>query len=73
MKKLVLQLEALTCPTCSKKIETAVSNLKGVASIKVLFNSSKAKIEYDESAITTDKIKNTIIKLGYEVLGARES
>lgn len=73
MKKAVLQLEPLTCPTCSKKIETAVSNLKGVESVKVLFNSSKAKIEFDENEMTTDKIKNTIIKLGYEVLSARES
>lgn len=73
MKKAVLQLEPLTCPTCSKKIETAVSNLKGVESVKVLFNSSKAKIEFDENEMTTDKIKNTIIKLGYEVLAARES
>lgn len=73
MKKVALQLESLTCPTCSKKIETAVSNLKGVVSVKVLFNSSKAKIEFDENVVTTDMIKNTIIKLGYEVLGARES
>ena len=73
MKKAVLQLEPLTCPTCSKKIETAVSNLKGVQSVKVLFNSSKAKIEFDENELTTDKIKNTIIKLGYEGLSARES
>ena len=37
------QLETLTCPTCTKKIETAVKQMDGVKKVEVLFNASKVK------------------------------
>ena len=53
MKKLTMQLEALTCPSCMQKIENATKALQGVQkeSVKVLFNSSKVKLDFDDSAI----------------------
>lgn len=40
MKKLTIQLETLTCPSCMQKIENATKALQGVQkeSVKVLFN-----------------------------------
>lgn len=32
-----------------------------------MFNSSKVKVDFDESKISVDDIKKTIVKLGYEV------
>lgn len=68
MKKAVFQLEPLTCPSCIKKIETTLEKSKGVITVKVLFNSSKVRTEYDESQIQAKEIEETITKLGYEVL-----
>lgn len=68
MKKLNLQLEDLACPACSNKIETALKNTDGVVSVKILFNASKAKIEYDENITNKDLIIQTIDDLGYDVL-----
>ncbi len=73
MKKAVLQLDTLTCPSCVQKIDNAVKVLNGVdkESVNVLFNSSKVKLNFDEEKISTDDIENAITKLGYEVKSSR--
>ena len=73
MSKVVFQLEALTCPSCIKKIETTLNKTAGVDSAKVLFNSSKVKTEFDESQIEAVQLEETIKKLGYEVLSSKVS
>lgn len=59
MKQAILQLETLTCPSCMKKIEGALKNIEGIEekSIKVLFNASKVKLNFDEEKISLEKIK----------------
>ena len=68
MKTAAFQLEELTCPSCIKKIEKALEQLKGVLEIKVLFNLSKVKVSYLENEIHADQIANTISALGYQIL-----
>lgn len=68
MKQIKLQLETLTCPTCIKKIEGALNQTDGVENAKVLFNSSKVKVGFDESKLNTEEISHTIEQLGYQVL-----
>ena len=69
MKKAILQLETLTCPSCLQKINNAVKGLDGVnkESVNVMFNSSKVKLDFDEAKIIPEKIANAINALGYEV------
>lgn len=73
MKKAVVQLGTLTCPSCVQKIDNAVKGLDGVDkdSVNVLFNSSKVKLNFDEEKVSTDDIENAITKLGYEVKSSR--
>lgn len=70
MQKATIQLETLTCPSCMQKIENGVKSLDGVNknNIKVLFNSSKVKVEYDDEKVSIKDIENAIDKLGYEVM-----
>lgn len=70
MQKATIQLETLTCPSCMQKIENGVKSLDGVdkKSIKVLFNSSKVRVEYDDEKVSIKDIENVIDKLGYEVI-----
>ena len=70
MQKATIQLETLTCPSCMQKIENGVKSLDGVdkKSIKVLFNSSKVRVEYDDEKVSIKDIENAIDKLGYEVI-----
>jgi copper chaperone CopZ len=69
MKKATIQLEALTCPSCLQKIDSAVKSLEGVdkESVNVLFNSSKVKLNFDDEKLSIETIENAITVLGYEV------
>lgn len=69
MQKAIIQLETLTCPSCSQKIENAVKSLNGIdkESVKVLFNSSKVKLDFDSKILSIEKIEKAISALGYEV------
>lgn len=68
MKTVKFQLETLTCPSCIQKIEGVLNKEKGVEDAKVLFNSSKVKIQYDGDEVTAERLKNLIEKVGYPVL-----
>jgi len=70
MQKATIQLEALVCPSCVQKIENAVKSLNGVEkeSVKVLFNSSKAKFDFDDEKLSVEDIEKAITALGYEVI-----
>ncbi len=74
MKKAIIQLDTLTCPSCSLKIESAVKKLDGVEkeSVSVSFNTSKVKLNFDEGNLKLEEIKEAIVKLGYDVLNAKE-
>lgn len=65
------KLETLTCPSCMAKIEGALKKTKGVKETEVLFNSSKAKVTFDESIVESEDIKLVIERLGYKVLGEK--
>lgn len=69
MKKATIQLETLTCPSCAKKIDSAVKMLEGVQkeSVSVLFISSKVKLDFDDEKLTMAEIEKAITALGYEV------
>ena len=64
MSQAVIQLGPVTCPSCIKKIEAAVSKIEGVETVKVLFNSSKVKAEFDGNKTSGNAISETIQKLG---------
>ncbi len=70
MQKATIQLETLTCPSCAMKIENATKSLDGVEkeSVKVMFNSSKVKFDFDEGKVSVEDVEKAITTLGYEVL-----
>lgn len=68
MKKNIFKLETLTCPSCVRRIEVALSKTKGVLNVEVMFNSSKAIVSYDENIINSSDISSIIENLGFEVI-----
>lgn len=67
MKK-TIQMEELVCPMCAQKIETALQKAPGVTSASVLYNASKAKVEFDENVTSLEALVDIITKLGYVVI-----
>ncbi|MGU9560396.1 heavy-metal-associated domain-containing protein, partial [Lactiplantibacillus pentosus] len=58
---------------CMQKIEAAVASVKGVdkPSIKVMFNASKLKVNFDEEKVTVKDIEKAIEDLGYPVIKSK--
>lgn len=73
MKRADIELETLTCPSCLQKIENAVKGLSGIdqESIKVRFNASKVRLNFNEDTINIEDIEKAIKNLGYEVKKSR--
>ena len=73
MSKATIQLEALGCPSCMQKIENAVKSVNGVDqdSVKVMFNSSKVKTDFDEATLKIEEIESAIENLGYPVIKSK--
>lgn len=64
------QLEQLTCPSCIKKIEAALTNQEGVTEVKVLFASSKVKVSHNDLASAAG-LGKVITDLGFQILRTR--
>lgn len=71
MKKTILQLETLTCPSCIRKIEGTLSKQNGVNNVSVKFNASKVEVDHDENQISQTDVSDFVSKLGYQVLGVK--
>ncbi|MBG9981223.1 cation transporter [Facklamia sp. DSM 111018] len=70
MTKAIIKLESLACPSCMQKIEGAVKNLAGVetGTVKVLFNSGKVKLDFNEQEVSIAEIEAAITNQGYTVI-----
>lgn len=73
MQKANIQLETLTCPSCLQKIEGAVGGLTGIDkdSLKVMFNASRVKVNFDGDSLSIEDIEKSIQDLGYDVKKSR--
>jgi copper chaperone len=73
MQNATIQLETLSCPSCMQKIENAVKGLNGInkESLKVLFNSSKVKVDFDSETLTIGDIEKAVEDLGYPVIKSK--
>ena len=73
MSRATITLEPLSCPSCLQKIEGAVKKVSGVDadSVKVLFNSSKVKLDFDAEVSPVETIEQAIEKMGYPVVKSK--
>ena len=67
MVKKNYQLRGVTCQVCVNKIERKVGKLEGVEETVVNLSNGKLTIEYDENLLNSEKIKEVVKKLGYEI------
>ena len=73
MKKATIQLETLTCPSCILKVENATKSVPCVDkdSVKVMFNSSKVKFDFDDEKTSVEEVEKAITALGYQVMKSK--
>lgn len=71
MTKKMYQLETVSCPSCIAKIEGMLKKTTGITESEVLFNTSRVKVSFDETMISSEEIKTKINKLGYKVISEK--
>lgn len=73
MSKAVITLEPLACPSCLKKIESAVRELNGIdhSNVKGVFNASKIRVDFDENMLAVEDVEKAIENLGYPVIKSK--
>lgn len=71
MSTKTFQLETVSCPSCIAKIEGMLKRTQGIVESEVLFNTSRVRVNFDETVIVSEDIKKKIGSLGYTVLGEK--
>ena len=69
VKRQMMMLGNLSCPSCAAKLEKAVQKLSGVKSAKVSFGAGTLTVEYDEALLKDEEIKDKVEQFGVGVLG----
>lgn len=69
MKKIILQIEGMTCSACSSGLEKYLKKQRGIESVSVNLVMANVSICYQETQITVQKIEESIKKAGFKSLG----
>jgi Cu+-exporting ATPase len=62
---LTIPVTGMTCASCVRRVERALSKKEGVASASVNFAAEKATVEYDPKTTSPDDLIDTIEGAGY--------
>ncbi len=65
MKQATLQVNGMSCQHCVNSIEKAVKEIGGSARVDLQNNS--VSVEYDDSKLSLDAIKEAIEEQGYDI------
>ena len=72
-RNVTLDIEGMTCASCSAAIERTLKKQAGVQSIAVNLATNKATLSYDPSLIKMATIKSVVEKIGYSATEAQVS
>jgi len=67
MAKKIMNITGMTCAACARAVERSVSKLDGVQSANVNLATEKLTVEFDESRVDVDRIKEAVKKAGYGI------
>ncbi|WP_261822328.1 zinc/cadmium/mercury/lead-transporting ATPase [Pragia fontium] len=65
--RLTWQVFGMDCPSCAKKVETAVSQVSGVEHAKILFATEKLVVDASQSHNIAERIEQAVKKAGYSL------
>ena len=68
MKNEKFFIGGMTCAACSTNVANTVCKLDGVKHVNVSLISNTMTVNYDETAVTEEKIANAVIRIGYSAL-----
>lgn len=66
--QMTFNIEGMTCTGCESRIENALRKLDGVIEVNVDYTNGSAKVTFDGSVVSFDKINDVVAKLGYKII-----
>jgi Cu+-exporting ATPase len=68
VSKITIPIKGMTCSSCVKRVQDALSSLEGVISASVNFASEEASIEYIPAIASIKDFKKVVREAGYEIV-----
>jgi copper chaperone len=68
METATLKVNGMTCMGCVGSVKRVLQAVEGVTSVEVTLEPGQAKIGYEASMTSTEKLKAVIEDAGYEVV-----
>ncbi len=59
------KVSGMTCSGCVRTVQTILQNQDGVNMAEVSLEPSEAKIEFDESQTSSEKLREAVAQMGY--------
>src|SRR6478735_12760879 len=63
----------MTCAACAISVESMLKSVPGVADAGVNFANQSAWVEYDRAAVSTEKLRDTVRSIGYDLVIDKEN
>lgn len=60
------QVEGMDCPSCARKIETAVNRLSGIVDARVLFATEKLVVQFNDLSVAA-AVEDAVIRTGFAI------
>ena len=64
---ITLQVQGMTCGHCKAAVTNALQALDGVGHVEVHLQEGTVDVEYDETKVSVEKLKEAIEEQGYDV------
>ena len=66
-KRIVLKIDGMECPNCAMILESIEDTLAGIKKAEASYRKAELIVEFNESELSIDMIKDAVKHLGYEV------
>ena len=67
IRREMIMLSGLNCPTCAAKLEKAVQSTPGVTEAKVVFGAGSLNVENDATVVPYERIAEVVSRMGMTV------
>ena len=67
--KVTLKIAGMHCNGCSSNLEKMLGKRSGVISAKVSLEDAAAQVEYDETLVDLDGLREVVENCGFDVVG----
>jgi copper chaperone len=65
-KETPFDVEGMTCPSCVRHVNAALSDLEGVIKVEVRLREGKVFVQYDPESVTVDSMIDALREAGYD-------